>query len=54
MDNSLFEFAIYDETKGERTGYSDYSYWRSTIQVFMKNKVAIFLLFLMITLLALQ
>ena len=51
MDKSLFEFAAYDGTKAERTGYSNYSYWRSTVQVFMKNKVAVFLLFLMITVL---
>ena len=29
---------------GERSGYSNYSYWRSTLQVFFKNKVAVFLL----------
>lgn len=44
IDPSLFEFAEYDETKSELTGYSNYSFWRSTIQVFMKNKVALALL----------
>lgn len=52
IDESLFEFATYDEQQAEMTGYSNYSYWRSTIQVFMKNRVAVFLLFLMIGLLA--
>jgi len=44
IDPSLFEFAEYDETKGELSGYSNYSFWRSTVQVFMKNKVALALL----------
>ena len=29
-----FDFAEYDETASERAGYSNYSYWRSTIRVF--------------------
>lgn len=41
IDPSLFEFAEYDESKSELTGYSNYSFWRSTIQVFMKNKAAV-------------
>ncbi|MBP1924466.1 oligopeptide transport system permease protein [Sedimentibacter acidaminivorans] len=44
IDPSLFEFAEYDESKAELTGYSNYSFWRSTIQVFLKNKVAVVLL----------
>lgn len=43
---SLFEFADYDESKSELTGYSNYSFWKSTFQVFMKNKVAVMLLIL--------
>jgi oligopeptide transport system permease protein len=46
VDPSLFEFAEYDDSKSELTGYSNYSFWRSTIQVFMKNKVAVALLVL--------
>jgi len=46
IDPSLFEFAEYDDSKSELTGYSNYSFWRSTIQVFMKNKVAVALLVL--------
>ncbi len=46
IDPSLFEFAEYDESKSELTGYSNYSFWRSTFQVFMKNKVAVILLIL--------
>lgn len=48
VDPSLFEFAEYDESKGELSGYSNYSFWRSTFQVFMKNKVAVILLLLII------
>ena len=47
-DPSLFEFAEYDESKSELTGYSNYSFWRSTVQVFMKNKVAVALLILIV------
>ncbi len=46
IDPSLFDFAEYDESKSELTGYSNYSFWRSTFQVFMKNKVAVTLLML--------
>lgn len=46
IDLSMFEFADYDESQGELTGYSNYSFWRSTVQVFMKNKVAVVLLIL--------
>lgn len=48
IDPSLFDFAEYDESKSELTGYSNYSFWRSTVQVFMKNKVAVALLILMV------
>jgi len=46
IDPSLFDFASYDESRAERTGYSDYSYWQSTFHVFLKNKVAATLLIL--------
>ena len=49
IDPSLFDFAEYDESKSELTGYSNYSFWRSTVQVFMKNKVAVALLILIVT-----
>lgn len=48
IDPSLFDFAEYDESKSELTGYSNYSFWRSTVQVFMKNKVAVALLILIV------
>jgi len=40
----LFEFAVYDEGSAEKAGYSNYSYWKSTIQAFLNNKIAVFLL----------
>ena len=50
-ENELFVLAEYDEAAAEKTGYSNYSYWRSTLQVFFKNKVAVLLLFVLVALL---
>ena len=50
-EDELFVLADYDETAGEKGGYSNYSYWQSTLRVFFKNKVAVFLLFVLIGLL---
>lgn len=49
-ENELFTFARFDERASERIGYSNYSYWGSTIRVFMKNKVAVALLITMVVL----
>ena len=43
-NEKLFDFAIVDDQKAEQMGYSNYSYWRSTWQSFLKNRVALFLL----------
>ena len=43
-EEELFQFAPYDSGAGERGGYSDYSYWRSTLRAFRKNRVAMFFL----------
>ena len=51
-DPQLFEFATFDAEASERGGYSNYSYWRSTFQVFLKNRAALFLLLVLGTLLA--
>lgn len=51
ISESLFEFAEYDDKAAKRAGYSNYSYWRSTWQVFLKNRVAVFLMILMAALL---
>ncbi len=50
-DAELFTLAEYDEMAGEKSGYSNYSYWQSTLRVFFKNKVAVFLLFVLVALL---
>jgi oligopeptide transport system permease protein len=50
INESLFTFADYDSSAAERRGYSNYSYWRSTCQVFLQNRVAAFLLILMLIL----
>lgn len=50
INSSLFQFAKYDERKAESIGYSNYSYWRSTMNNFLQNKVAVFFLVLMILL----
>ncbi len=43
-DDELFSFAEFNQEETERTGISQYSYWRSTFQAFYKNKVAMGLL----------
>lgn len=48
LNQSLFTFARYDERQAKRSGYSNYSYWESTLYVFSKNKIAMFFLYLMI------
>lgn len=47
-DEELFSFADYDEKEAEKAGYSNYSYWRSTIRMFFKSKGAVVMLFLML------
>ena len=46
-DTQLFSFSQFDEEEVERTGVSNYSYWRSTFRAFRKNKVAMFMLTIM-------
>lgn len=52
LNESLFTFSVYNDEAAKRAGYSNYSYWRSTWQVFTQNKVAVFLLILIAALLA--
>lgn len=51
VDASLFVPAEFDASAGERGGYSDYSYWRSTLRGFLRNRVALGFLVLLGTLL---
>ena len=41
VDASLFVPADFDASAGERGGYSNYSYWRSTMRGFLRNRVAL-------------
>ncbi|MGI6631974.1 MAG: ABC transporter permease [Bacillota bacterium] len=52
IEDSLFDFAEFDASAGERGGYSNYSYWGSTLRMFLKNKTAVIALCTMIVLLA--
>ena len=42
-EKQLFQFAEYRAQDAERTGYSNYSYWKSVWQNFVKKKVAVFM-----------
>ncbi|MDF2473898.1 MAG: binding-protein-dependent transport system inner rane component [Anaerocolumna sp.] len=42
-DEELFSFQEYNANESEKTAYSHYSYWRSTLESFKKNKIAVFL-----------
>jgi len=46
-DAALFEFADYDAGEGERGGYSNYSYWKSTTKMFLAKKTSLFFLVLL-------
>ncbi len=50
-DKEAFSFAQFNEQEVERTGFSDYSYWGSTLRAFCKNKVALFLVFVVLAIL---
>ena len=47
-DAELFSFAGFDASEAERGGYSNYSYWRATLRVFFKNRIAVFFLIVMV------
>lgn len=49
--SNLFQRAKLDEAAAERAGYSDYSYWGSTLRVFSKNRVAMVMLIVLVLLL---
>ncbi|NNJ31276.1 ABC transporter permease [Lacrimispora defluvii] len=48
----LFTFGGYNEAETEKTGFSNYSYWNSTLHAFFKNRIAFGLLVLLMLLLA--
>ncbi len=51
-DEELFSFAGFDASAAERGGYSNYSYWGATVRAFLKNKIAVFFLLVMVATLA--
>ena len=51
-EEELFSFAEFDPESAERGGYSNYSYWGSTLRAFFQNKSAVFFLIIMVTVLA--
>ncbi len=51
-DEEAFKVVPFDEAAVERTGYSNYSYWRSTFRAFRKNPVAMILVCIVLAILA--
>ena len=49
-EKELFSFVEFDRAESERTGYSEYSYWKSVFRTFSKNKFAMLLVFVMVAL----
>ncbi len=49
-EDELFYFVEYSHEDAERVGYSNYSYWGSVLQNFLKNKGAVFFLILFLVL----
>lgn len=50
-EEELFSFAGFNAADVEKTGYSNYSYWHSTVQAFLKNKGSVLLLIMLSVLL---
>ena len=46
-EDRLFAFSTFDENEVERSGLSNYSYWRSTVRAFRHNRLAMTLLCIM-------
>ncbi|WP_353095534.1 oligopeptide ABC transporter permease OppC [Tissierella praeacuta] len=49
-EDELFHFVDYSPEAAEKIGYSDYSYWRSVFQNFLKKKSAVILSFVFLAL----
>ena len=49
-EKQLFQFAEYHSQDAERIGYSNYSYWKSVWQNFIKKKVALVMAFVFLAL----
>lgn len=51
-ESELFEFAPYRPEQAERTGNSQYSYWKSVLQNFFKKKAAVVMMIVFVLLFA--
>ncbi|NLZ89396.1 MAG: ABC transporter permease, partial [Clostridiales bacterium] len=51
-EEELFSFADHSEGEAENIGFSNYSYWGSTVAMFLKKKVAVTLLAVLVLLVA--
>ena len=51
-DEELFQFIEFDSSRAESISYSGYSYWRSTLKVFMSKRSTRIILYFLIALLA--
>ena len=51
-EEELFAEAEVNASDAEKSGYSNYSYWGSTVQTFLQNRVAVFFLVVLALLLA--
>ena len=49
-EEELFSFAEYHPEEAERTGYSEYSYWKSVFRSFRKNKAAVIMIVVFLSL----
>ncbi|MGI6366675.1 MAG: ABC transporter permease [Bacillota bacterium] len=47
LSPSSFQKVSFNKAGAERTGFSNYSYWGSTLRMFMRNRFAVFLLILL-------
>ena len=47
----MFDRAAYNEQAAEKTGYSNYSYWGSTVRMFLKNRMAVVMLAIIVVML---
>lgn len=50
LPDDLFDEIPLDEQLSEESGYSNYSYWRSTFRTFFKSKLSIFLVIIIVVL----
>lgn len=54
LDPVKFTAAIYDNAASEDTGFSNYSYWRSTIRTFFRSKAVVVLVTLVVLLIVMS